>query len=128
MTESAEYGELLIEHYGWGNNATGKDYGMSYSLQNHFCSDEELGYVQGPKTRAFPVYKHSQRELNNYRKKFKCIDEEDMKIWGDFNSAKAMQLQIKFQMCVGTGCKSEQEIKKWLRDKYIVVIYNERRF
>ena len=90
VTESAEYGELLIEHYGWGNNATGKDYGMSYSLQNHFCSDEELGYVQGPKTRAFPVYKHSQRELNNYRKKFKCIDEEDMKIWGDFNSAKAM--------------------------------------
>ena len=66
--------------------------------------------------------------MNNYRKKFKCIDEEDMKIWGDFNSAKAMQLQIKFQMCVGTGCKSEQEIKKWLRDKYIVVIYNERRF
>ena len=43
ITESKEYGELLIEHYGWGNSELGYAYG-SHALDNHWCTDEELGY------------------------------------------------------------------------------------
>ena len=44
-TESIEvperYGELVIEHYGWGNEGATSSYNSK--LQNHPCSDEELG-------------------------------------------------------------------------------------
>ena len=46
LTEDPRYGELLIEHYGWGNNHLGYTYG-SHPLPNRICSDEELGYEQG---------------------------------------------------------------------------------
>ena len=42
ITEKEEYGELKIEHYGWGNAELGYEYGTTV-LPNHFCSDEELG-------------------------------------------------------------------------------------
>jgi len=35
-----------------------------------------------------------------------------------------MQLAVKFQMCEGAGCESEEEIKKWLSGKYVVLLYN----
>ena len=38
-------------------------------------------------------------ELITYRNKFRCIDTEDLRIWGDYNSAKAQQLAIRFKMC-----------------------------
>ena len=128
VTESPEYGELLIEHFGWGNEDIGKSYG-THAIPNHFCSDEELGFEKGPKTRAFTVSERSLREVETYQRKFKCVDEEHMRVWGNFNSAKAMQLQIKFHMCHGEDyCKSRAEILDWLSGKYIVLLYNERRF
>ena len=124
MTESKEYGELLIEHYGWGNEELNYSYG-SHPLPNHFCCDEELGFEDGPKKRIFPVFEHTLAEVNTYRKKFKCIDTENLKIWGSYNSAMAMQLAVKFHMCEGHDyCKSKREIIDWLSGKYIVLLYN----
>ena len=42
ILESPEYGELLLEHYGWGNEKYGYSYGTT-PLKNHYCTDEELG-------------------------------------------------------------------------------------
>ena len=128
MTESPEYGEIIIEHFGWGNEDIGKSYG-THAIPNHFCSEEELGFVKGPKTRSFAVSERSLKEVETYQNKFKCIDEEYLSVWGDFNSPKAMQLHIKFHMCHGEDyCKSKAEILDWLSGKYIVLLYNERRF
>ena len=50
-------------------------------------------------------------------------------IWGDYNSAKAMQLSVRFKMCEGeTWCESEENIRKWLKQKYIVILYNQVNF
>ena len=89
MTEDPRYGELLIEHYGWGNAELGYSYG-SHPLPNHWCSDAELGFERTEKTKIFPVYPRSLAEVDIYRKKFKCVPEESLVIWGDYNSAMAM--------------------------------------
>lgn len=39
--EKPEYGELFIEHYGWGNEEIGFEYG-STRIPNHQCSDSDL--------------------------------------------------------------------------------------
>ena len=31
-------------------------------------------------------------------------------------------------MCEGDGCESEENIREWLKRKYIVIIYNHIRF
>ena len=47
-----------------------------------------------------------------------------MVIWGNYNSVKAQQIAIKFKMCTGDGCDSEEEIRNWLKKKYIYILYN----
>ena len=45
VVEDPKYGELIFEHYGWGNE---KDIeSNSKELDSHFCSDEELGFIKG---------------------------------------------------------------------------------
>ena len=85
ITEDAKYGELVIEHFGWGNvEALGLDYEQ---VDTHFCSDEELGIRRTKETVIFPWHKTIGEEVKTYRKKFKCISPEHLQIWGDYNTA-----------------------------------------
>ena len=87
VTEEERFGELIIEHYGWGY---GDEIGsVSRPLDYHFCSDEELGFADGPDTAIYPIFESSLSEVQTYRKKFKCVDKKDLVIWGDYNSQKA---------------------------------------
>ena len=45
--------------------------------------------MPGPDTIMYPIVEASKKEFNTYKKKFKCIDKNDLVIWGDFNSPKA---------------------------------------
>ena len=81
------YGELVIEHYGWGNGGTSST--NVDNIANHQCSDEELGIERGPNTLVYPVFKNDMEFVKLWRKKFKCIDPKDMVIWGNYNSVKA---------------------------------------
>ena len=58
----------------------------------------------------------------------KCVDQEALSIWGDYNSAKAQEFVFKFKMCKGEGCESPEKIREWLMGKYIMLVYNSRSF
>ena len=65
----------------------------------------------------YPTFKDSATEVMTFKKKFKCIDKDELVVWGDYNSAKAQQINIKFKMCEsgkGVICKNETEIKDFL--------------
>ena len=67
----------------------------------------------------------NENEILTYRKKFKCINRKDLSIWGDYNSAKAQQIAIKFKMCEGRpDCESVEATREWLRGKFIILLYN----
>ena len=129
ILEDKSYGELTIEHFGWGNSEA--NIVDTEPLDFHYCSDEELGITRTAETVVYPWFERIETEVMTYRKKFKCISKEDTVIWGDYNSAKTQQLAIRFRMCEGgeaNGCKKEEEIRDWLRRKYIVLMYNHKRF
>lgn len=87
VIEDPKYGELVIKHYGWGDS---EEIGSADKLLNyHWCSDEELGLRRSDKTQIFPVFESSLAEVLTYRKKFKCVDPDELVIWGDFNSKKS---------------------------------------
>lgn len=75
VTEEPRYGELIFEHFGWGNEDISVD---RRTLNTHYCSDEELGLRRTEKTVMFPLIKSAEAELRTYRKKFKCVDREDL--------------------------------------------------
>ena len=81
-----KYGELVIEHYGWGNEGVTSSFDR---LQYHQCSDEELGIERGPNTLVYPVFQNDLEQVKVWRKKFKCIEPKDLVIWGNYNSVKA---------------------------------------
>ena len=126
VIEDPRYGELVIEHYGWGND--GLKAGSS-PVDYHFCSDEELGFSPGPNTNIFPIFSSSVNEVKTWKKKFKCLNKKDMVIWGSYDSQKGQQVTVKFKMCEHeTYCESKEKIKQWLSGKYIVLLYNQIRF
>ena len=127
IIERPEYGELVIEQYGWGYSET--EIGVqSNTLEQRPCSDEELGLIEGGDSSVYPISKSSRSEVTTWKKKFKCINRSDMEIWGDYNSPKAQQLSVKFRMCKGEGCEDEEDIRKWLAGKFIILLTNEIKF
>ena len=58
-------------------------------LSYHYCSDEELGFEQGPNTEIYPIFPESIPEVKIYKKKLKCVSPEDRIIYGDYQSARA---------------------------------------
>lgn len=89
----SRYGELIIEHYGWGND--GEISVTRRELENHQCSEAELGLSAGTDEHgasssfAFPIFATSYNVVNTWKKKFRCMRREDLEIWGDYNSDKA---------------------------------------
>lgn len=91
--EEPRYGELVIEHYQWGNGG-GLDSGAGI-LENHPCSDHELGLKSedddsgATNFRTFSIYESSRSEVETWKNKFKCVNRDELVIWGDYNSVKA---------------------------------------
>ena len=59
--------------------------------------------------------------------RLQCID-EPLKLYGDWNTASAQVLFFAFHPCdkeTRKTCKSPEEIKEWLGDKYMLIAYNK---
>jgi hypothetical protein len=59
-----------------------------------------------------------------------CIDEE-VELYGDFNTANARLLFLSFEKCDKTKrktCKPESVVNDWLKSQYLVFVYNKYNF
>ena len=64
-----------------------------------------------------------------YRKKFRCIDEKDRFISGNFNTVNASFITVGLFKCKDREyCKSEEEINEFIRGKLLIIYVNEIRF
>lgn len=53
-------------------------------------------------------------------------------MYGNYDASKAANLMVAFEVCnrtdPGLKCKSDEEIKEWMKTKYILILMNERKF
>ena len=57
------------------------------------------------------------------------MDKEELQIYGDYNSQEARVLELQFVKCTGFDyCASEETIEKYLRNKFLIFVYNEKFF
>ena len=80
-----------------------------------------------------PIFPGSRDEVAFYSKKFLCVDKEDYSLYGDYNSARAQQFNVQFLRCNAedhpdVDCASEEEITEFIRNKFMLILYNQVRF
>ena len=121
-------GELNFMAYEWGEDENKEVYVRKNIIPSHICTKEELG-LEGDNSNFFPLFTGQLNQLKNYHKKFRCTAKEEMKVFGDWNSKFARLIDITLTKCTGhTYCKTENEIKDWLKNKFFVLMYNKIRF
>ena len=76
-----------------------------------------------------PVHKASKAALELNKDGFICIEEEQLELYGDWNSEKARTIQISLKRCSGQAyCKTDEEIDQFLKGKYLLLLNNQIRF
>ena len=85
-------GELEVVSDEWGfDETTGEDFWRVTPLETHICSDEELGLSEDSNVRPLfmPSNKKFTGNLDSYRGKIICIDREELRLRGEYNSDEA---------------------------------------
>ena len=89
------YGELVFKHFAWGPNPDGSYFTKREQKKSHICSREELGLTEDvEKSKFMPLVSSDRGFVDAYQKKFICLDEEDLFLYGDYNSLIASQINI----------------------------------
>ena len=87
VTLDKSVGELVFNYFEWGINDDGTYYSRRVKIPSHQCTSEELGLNNITSTSSFnPISQHSLPDVQKYQKKFICIDKEDLRISGNWNT------------------------------------------
>ena len=125
-------GKLVFNAYNWGVREDNTYFSELAPIETHPCTDEELGLtglsangtLPGD-VQFLPIRGQNQNELKTFRRKMQCVDKSEMYISGDYSSASARLMNIQLIKCHGHDyCASDEEIKAFLRDKYLIILYN----
>ena len=86
------YGSLIFNSYSWGANEDGTFFTERKKLNSHLCTDYEFGLNNaandGEGAKFLPPDYTSAGYIELYKKKFICLNEEDIFIYGDFTTPK----------------------------------------
>ena len=79
--------------------------------------------------RFWPYHESLRTDVSTFAHKFMCID-QNIEVYGSYNSAKAQHLSIIFKKCDSAvrTCKSDEEIERYTRRKFLVTLQNGKRF
>ena len=125
------YGELIAYTRGWGTKADGTFFRFFNELETHVCTSTELGlnddgqYRDG-EVKFMPINPASKNFVESYQKKMLCLNEEDLKFYGSWETEDAGLLNIKLRRCHDRpDCKSEEEITEYFKLKFLILLYNQ---
>ena len=132
------YDTLVFNSFEWGIKPDGKVFTERKRLPSHVCTKDELGIEVGEETvssdlgsddkvRFFKAHPQAESYPKLYRKKFICLDKENLEVFGDYSSTNARQLNVQLIKCAGgpeMGCKTDEQIISYFRNKWILLYYN----
>ena len=125
-----EYGEIHAYYKSWGDpDRPGTFYTR---IPTRPCTPKELNLEEKSEddpVKFWPYTDTSIGDISAFAKNFKCID-DNLEVYGDYNSARAQHLSILFEKCNPSkrACKSPEEIRKFTTRKFILTLQNQKRF
>ena len=130
IVEDPTIATLKFYYKSWGGE---EDFGeLNFRpIQTKACTDADFNNADENNTQSkfYPLISQYEKLFNAYKKNIKCMDEE-LEIYGEYNSEEAKNLLITIEKCdraQRNDCKSDKEIDDWLTFKYIGVIENSKK-
>lgn len=123
------YATMHFKYLSWDGD--GEEYTEgTYEIPTHRCTEGELGLTGDTSdSLLMPLKEEIAPDVKYYRQNYICADEQELEVYGNYNSAAAQFLTVKIDRCHDRpDCKSEAEIDEFFRGKYLVILYNSKIF
>jgi hypothetical protein len=120
-----DYGTVKVYYESW--NETWNDL---EPIPMRPCTEQDFGIGNTPEQPQifFEIFQEKRNELIRKIPILQCT-RNSISLQGNFNTARARVLEMYFERCdskVRRTCKSNTEVKEWLKDKYIWFAYNRQ--
>ena len=108
-------------------------------LETRPCNKNDINLDNDENQDKYLFYSPSAefaKDLNRFYPKLECLVNDDAELQGDYNSEKASQLVIRFEVCIDAPntpvlerkCKDLDEIHSWMNRKFILALENQVTF
>ena len=87
------YASIVFKSYTWGEQEDGSFMTNIVDIPFHTCSRKELG-LEGSTSAFMPIAEGNLKEVSKYQRKFLCVEQDEMYLYGNYNSEKARLLTI----------------------------------
>ena len=120
-------GSVKFESYERGIDENGQYAEEKKEIPNHICSDQELGLL-GESAFFKPISTSVKSWVESFRGYFFCIEKEDTRINGTFDSESARMITATLRRapCLTQYCKDKQT--EYFRGSYLNLLSNEIRW
>ena len=121
----------------WGEQDAAGNIKPTYfkKLETRHCEKKDINLDGDDNDDGYLFYKPSEEftsDANRFYQKLHCLVNDDAKLQGDYNSAAASQLVLRFEVCqdpVNTPvlerkCKDIDEIRSWMNRKFLLTLEN----
>lgn len=125
----------------WGEKDTSGRIKPTYfkKLETRPCTKEDINLNGEGDNDNFLFFAPSEEfnaDANRFYSKLNCLINDDAELQGDYNSARATQLVIRYEICVDEPstpiierkCKDYDDIKQWLNRKFLLTMENQITF
>lgn len=126
-TEDPEIGQVKFYRKQWDREDP--DVSMTLTeVPSRPCKTEDFNDDEDTKPDAlfYSPSKLSKLDLAKFGKTLKCIDAEPFDLLGSFETSKASNLMVTFDLCdpAKRTCKDRDAIDKWMIGKYFFTLEN----
>ena len=96
-------------------------------LKTKMCEDADFNTLDNanPDSKFLPLAEQAVPVIDIYGSKMKCLDEEELELFGNFDTNSGANLLVTLEKCDRTlrnDCKDDAIIDAWLKYKYIVIL------
>ena len=134
LVEDKSYGELSVTQKSW--DLADENTIESEPVTLRKCNSRDIPLegedVDAEDARFFPIENSQSVNITLLRDQLNCFD-QDVEMYGDYDQRLKSIINVKFESCRSSTesaiiCKSDEQVKKWLSDKYLVILQNEQSF
>lgn len=108
-------------------------------LETRKCTADDINFEGKGEDEDFLFFQpseESEADANRFYNVLNCLVNDDAELQGDYNSARATQLVIRFEICVDAPntpilerkCKDKDDIMNWMNRKFLLTLENQVTF
>lgn len=102
---------------------------VNATIKQRPCKEEDFNFEGNENDSLF--YHTDPTKTNDIKRKLnalQCVDEQ-VKLTGNFDTEEAQVVGVLFLKCdtiARKTCKTDAQVKEWLKEKFLLLVYNKK--